>query len=139
MIESEEKLRAVILEALEGYWRSQEALADAVYQDQESAAYMVAGRVWKELAATREWQSIETAPTDGTAVLLAPNMCVGTWDFGAEKWLVMNVPLNSDLTIAGEYAAGNPWFEVMADAFGGPAPTHWMPLPAPPRASETTP
>jgi hypothetical protein len=75
------------------------------------------------------WKPIDEAPRDGTPLLLAPNMVVGVWDYGAENWLVMSVPLKTDMSIAGEFEKGSPWFEVMANAFGAPTPTHWMPLP----------
>lgn len=80
-----------------------------------------------------DWQPIETAPED-EVLILWPNMVTAVWDMGAENWLVMNVPLEKEgLTIANEWSAGNPWFEVMADAFGGVKPTHWQLFPEPPK------
>lgn len=73
-----------------------------------------------------EWQPIETAPKDGTEVLLffvsdvpwqasSKGICIGFWgDDGSNAW----------------YA-----FESDSNALGNP--THWMPLPPPPEGSET--
>lgn len=62
------------------------------------------------------WQSIEAAPKDGTHVLLGWPALVGDglvmsgyWEWLGRKWV----------TSRGEY-------------HGAYAPTHWMPLPAPP-------
>jgi hypothetical protein len=74
---------------------------------------------------------METAPRDGTAVLLYPNEVVATWDFGAENWLVMNIPLNEDHTISTSWRTPALWFEVMANICGM-SPTHWQYLPPPP-------
>ena len=63
------------------------------------------------------WRDIETAPKDGTKILLWPGYLMGGdpmtgwWARLARKWV----------------SAGEP-FEV--------APTHWRPLPAPPAAQE---
>ena len=79
-----------------------------------------------------DWQPIETAPKDGTPIWIYPHQMCAVWDFGAENWLVWNVPLKADLTIASDWAAKPAmWFEVMATTFG-PEPTHWRPLPDPP-------
>ena len=54
------------------------------------------------------WRPIETAPRDGTLVLLASRQAdidVGTWSAAAEDWLTVCC-------------------EVVIDA-----PTHWLPLP----------
>jgi hypothetical protein len=65
------------------------------------------------------WQPIETAPRDGTAVLCF-RLLRGQPDIATASW------------------------KDYAEAFGGPgwtyaegrhAPTHWMPMPAPPRSA----
>tara|TARA_Y100000310_G_scaffold345377_1_gene464284 strand:- start:4079 stop:4309 length:231 start_codon:yes stop_codon:yes gene_type:complete len=64
------------------------------------------------------WQSIETAPKDGTMVLV--------W------W-----PCWSDHAVVAAYSpkVGSWWaHEQLADE--NPEPTHWMPLPIPPSESE---
>ncbi len=56
-----------------------------------------------------EWQPIETAPKDGTQVLVAD---AGVWMACARHW-----PCNSY------------WTEDVASALRLNEPTHWMPLP----------
>ena len=67
------------------------------------------------------WQPIETAPMDGTEVLIFQR--IERRD--GEPWLV--------------YAAAN-WtghcWDDRVDMPPSPAPTHWMPLPAPPEVTE---
>lgn len=77
-----------------------------------------------------EWQPIETAPKDGTVVLLfglwagevggiaqEPQIDIGRWsggrsDYGSDGW----------------------WGLITGDAYGcWMRPTHWMPLPQPPK------
>lgn len=69
------------------------------------------------------WRSIETAPKDGTAILI-----------GNERgaWIAKYEPVYPS-----GYRPENPWFSLMLNhdhmRKGKPyAPTHWMPLPAPP-------
>ena len=65
-----------------------------------------------------KWQPIETAPTDGTAVLLYPYL-----DDWANAYVVYGYA-----TLDGE------WFsEVGRLTF---EPTHWMPLPEPPEENQ---
>lgn len=72
------------------------------------------------------WRPIETAPKDGTAVLLG-----SAKDGGA--WVGKYVPVYQS-----GYRPNNPWFSVMLTCEHLPAkppylrPTHWMPLPPPP-------
>jgi hypothetical protein len=63
------------------------------------------------------WQKIESAPRDGTCVLLAgrEGICTGTWNERRRQWQVYTE---------------DGWFEVEV------YPTHWMPLPAPPADGE---
>lgn len=71
-----------------------------------------------------EWQPIETAPKDGTYVLLAGpsgytttpiRVEIGHWD--------------------AEFSPHQPWVTYSNDSFtdSGDAPTHWMPLPQEPK------
>ena len=65
-----------------------------------------------------DWQPIETAPKDGTVVLLA-----GCRKPVAAAWLEDEIDYwHVDDNKLGPFA------------LGGPAPTHWMPLPKPPAA-----
>lgn len=71
-----------------------------------------------------EWQPIETAPTDGTAILVCHEG--GTW-----------IAKHKAVYQSG-YEPDNPWFCLMLNKDHIPArkrkgyPTHWMPLPKPP-------
>ena len=85
--------------------------------------------LWKAEAerwrAVREpqWQPMETAPKDGTWILLA-----GPSGYQA-------TPLRVEVCrYYPEYRPNNPWQNHSNDAFsdGGGAPTHWMPLPPAP-------
>ena len=65
-----------------------------------------------------EWQPIETAPKDGTRIL------IGVWDLGPD---VTSARWNGafwDMSIQDEEFCGE-------SDFAGP--THWMPLPDPPK------
>lgn len=79
----------------------------------------------EDRADARGWQPIETAPKDGSSVMLAREdddfswVCEGHWD---------RAGLHS-----GWYAANTHWTDATGDALD---PTHWQPLPAPPRPAE---
>lgn len=71
------------------------------------------------------WQPIETAPKDGTTILVScaddgfgKVVCAAIWFYG-------------------EYDADTGWYlyEIAGDCLMGPIPTHWMPLPSPPKDS----
>lgn len=68
-----------------------------------------------------KWQDIETAPKDGTAILLASPWMgelrrhIGTWNVKAKSWM------------QGERQTGFHFVPHMQAAF-----THWQPLPPPP-------
>jgi hypothetical protein len=75
--------------------------------------------IWAESSEGKtmsEWQPIETAPKDGTAVLVSEGRfcyCV-EWNEEFDWWAVDDNKLGP--------------FRLR-----GSAPTHWMPLPAPPK------
>lgn len=89
------------------------------------------------LARRVEWQPIETAPKDGSAILL--------WDAEREvaivgMWLSFagtNSPDSYEPAYSGwDSISGVPtWLDASPDA----QPTHWMPLPAPPVRDEEAP
>jgi hypothetical protein len=60
-----------------------------------------------------EWQSIETAPKDGTVILAY------RYQLGSLSWLIVMFNRGSDTWF--DYYTGMQVF-----------PTHWMPLPEPP-------
>lgn len=73
-----------------------------------------------------KWQPIETAPKDGSIVLLrlTPH-CV--------------VSGQNDLELLGATAPRDEWWHIAPDDISYPlvnAPTHWMPLPAPPETEK---
>ena len=66
-----------------------------------------------------EWKPIETAPKDGTLILV--------YEPDNESW-----PIRSARWSQSPYPPGRwDWFYVYDDCLGE-APTHWMPLPSPP-------
>jgi hypothetical protein len=81
-----------------------------------------------------EWQPIETAPKDGTRVILWrgfisfgewPEMIIAQWDDGAWRW---PDPRENPST-HGEWAD----YDLMDGYEDADSPTHWMPLPDPPK------
>lgn len=87
---------------------------------------------------TSGWQPIETAPKDGRTLLLGYFNKLGNWRTVRGQWFEQD---ELDEWEGDDY--GNPadWYET-ADAADDPPncwriePTHWMPTPQPPRASE---
>ena len=70
-----------------------------------------------ELEAANEWQPIETAPKGDTDIILAyslEGMDIAWWSEGQNDWLTLET---------GTYLADRP--------------THWQPLPTPPKTEET--
>jgi len=59
------------------------------------------------------WQTMETAPRDGTYVLCASRPLSGEWCFDVGRHCSNNIWVNEQFSTV-------------------PSPTHWMPLPAPP-------
>ena len=86
-----------------------------------------------------EWQPIESAPKDGTAILLllakepdrnysviqiAPDHAIGFWQYGCWK----SIEVEDCGSMGGELTGWMPdWVSLDLE------PTHWMPLPARPR------
>lgn len=70
-----------------------------------------------------DWQPIDTAPKDGTRILLLiDGMAIeGTLPIGSSKYL--------DLAITSQHGCG-------CCATNDDWPTHWMPLPQPPNEGE---
>lgn len=91
----------------------------------EAFAYLLAAPA--ALEAKAEWQPIETAPKDGTTILIARNLDPFGWIRGYATWQNLS-------------RLGGGWISHGFGVFGelGLAePTHWQPLPPPPSREET--
>lgn len=90
-------------------------------------------------AITDGWQPIQTAPKDGTEVLLAfpAGRLAQAWycDNGEapEMWVVGSILMQA-LAMMGDAGAMPGTMGVGVDPRGAFAPTHWMPLPEAPEA-----
>lgn len=87
-----------------------------------------------EIAALRQpWQPIETAPKDGTHVILTNGAAVseGWWEH-QEPYIRPERDAYGGIQDQAESDGYDDWLDVL----GGmqPIPTHWMRLPAPPAA-----
>ena len=76
----------------------------------------------------QQWQLIETAPKDGTTILLCQAVNADGKPIRAESWGLF-------VQVAAWWAGENAWI-VYCSLIKEPElhfePTHWMPLPAPP-------
>ncbi len=83
------------------------------------------------------WQPIETAPKDGTPVILAYEGKVGVFNWvEPEKNKRRRIPYPSmwlGYGILSQSEAGEKGDQFKFFASQALAPTHWMPLPAPPK------
>ena len=84
--------------------------------ERELALLAEIDRLKAKLAKT-EWQPIETAPMDGTRVLVTAGFMVVDAYFRRGDWWL--------------YECGDDWYSVTIN------PTNWMPLPEPPTTEET--
>lgn len=73
-----------------------------------------------------EWQPIETAPKDGTIILVSDKRSVSAAYWGLAPRASGLVDRNYPWTMLDETNGLNGWMD------GPSGPTHWMPLPAPP-------
>jgi len=80
------------------------------------------------------WQPIETAPRDGTIVLLASSTMVGAGAWAPDlhgdtyPWAFVDDFSTCELTSGYPGIAPNAW--ALNDG-----PSHWMPIPAPPEST----
>lgn len=72
-----------------------------------------------------EWRTIESAPRDGTPVMVYPDRRVGGHGFTVAKYGSGHFG-----GMPGEVRHLTGW--ISEGFFMGPQPTHWMPLPEPP-------
>jgi len=76
-----------------------------------------------------DWQLIETAPKDGTPILCYdPKM--DDLKVYVVKWSEINIFYTDPPRIISS------WIEASGEEWHGWAPTHWMPLPLPPRGEK---
>lgn len=113
-------------ELLQEYWRCMGARSA-----NEVTAKIIAYIDGRTAGTSPAWQPIETAPKDGSAVLLTRLDAGGAW---IGKY---------DPVYQSGYRPDNPWFSLMLNRDYLPkpvkssVPTHWMPLPAAPSLSGT--
>lgn len=93
--------------------------------ERTSAEEIVAARnaVWEAVLRLREWQPIETAPRDGTAILI----------FEPPRQSVQ-YEVHAVIQVAKWNVRGSWWVEAHGEGYETYEPTHWMPLPLPPLA-----
>jgi hypothetical protein len=83
-----------------------------------------------------EWQPIETAPKDGTSILVHNNVAPGCKDGVADECWAGNTDVAA--WWADERGGEGAWICYMSKVLDPElhfTPTHWMPMPSPPRRS----
>lgn len=82
---------------------------------------------WAKMGAWRNggWRDIETAPKDGTYIIVAQEHILPD--------VVLWLPEQKERVVGGNRVIGRPagWFNVSRSRIK--APTHWQPLPTPPK------
>lgn len=71
-----------------------------------------------------DWQPIETAPKDGTAI----NVTNGV---GMLVLVARFVPVANRRS---DEPQDEDWWRIVGDPYGGVRPSHWTPIPEPPQA-----
>lgn len=84
-----------------------------------------------------EWQPIETAPKTGRTILLGYTNSLGNWRTMRGQWFSREV-IDEEWEEPDDCNEG--WYETSVEADDIPScwatnPTHWMPLPTPPKRS----
>lgn len=86
----------------------------------------------------QQWQPIETAPRDGTTILLAADgNVIAAWfndAFAPFPWVFVSDIRESLAGCCDHEMTGR----LYADGYPLSVPTHWMPLPDPPTSSTPT-
>lgn len=99
-----------------------------------SNAWDLWDRAWQESRRTyraSEWQSIETAPRDGSAVLVMRDIWPGTASGRAEECNGHNTYVAEWWAQEGSNGEWVCYMDATADPICPVEPTHWMPLPKP--------
>jgi hypothetical protein len=85
------------------------------------------------------WQPIETAPRDGTTVLLAAPGRVTAGEWHAEQWPTASEHHSTTGEYLGQYETGEcipaAWYSWDGGFTDEDPPTHWQPMPAPPQSA----
>ena len=82
-----------------------------------------------------KWQPIETAPKDGRTLLLGFHNSHGNWRTLRGQWFTQEM---IEEWWDEDYEGSEGWYETSVEADDIPncwntKPTHWMPLPEPPK------
>ncbi len=97
--------------------------------DERDGAVAPKGRVATPLPAPSEWRGMESAPKDGTAIIVAVHTNLYGWVLGHSRW-------DGARGIYGWVSGG---FNDPPGTLGLAHPTHWQPLPAPPGKEKEVP
>ena len=135
---TDEKLREAV--DLVKYYHSGNSVACDELSDAMQTIYATLTEL-TELRAAMTWQPIETAPKDGTKILLskfgyhndAGDEPVGTEEWSRRVWDNTRRKFSLWWCVAGHWSVQwNNWNDGVEPS-GLAGPTHWMPLPTPPK------
>lgn len=117
-----ERVKSAVLNELWGKHKPSEQSLEEVAEEITRAALNASEAV--KMVREMEWQPIETAPRDGTPVLILTNYGKMATAYSRERKV-------SDKD-GSEYG----WIDYMRPQHGYGSVTHWMPLPTPPKEGE---
>ena len=112
---------------------------DIGYRDSHTSTAWYAWQARASQDRSAEWQPIETAPKDGTVIILARGcrVTVGHWE--PERWPIGAEYHSSTGEYLGTFETGeciDAWWYSEDGGFDDEnLPTHWMPLPPPPEGA----
>lgn len=106
------------------------------YHPLDLAQLQMWGAELEQVVGDTGWQPIETAPKDGTTILLvAEGTVIAAWwhdDFGPFQWVFVDDPRESLTGCCDHEGTGR----VYTNGYPVDVPTHWMPLPEPPQLEQ---
>lgn len=115
----------------------QEACAQAAFMAADNGIVTAAAIRALDLSHLTGWQPIGTAPKDGTVIILFGNGRVTAGHWEPEKWPVAAEYCGKTGEYLGQYETGECipawWYSEDGGFADDSPPTHWMPLPTPPR------